>query len=93
MKSNGRLLSVLFIIFDSICMLIPTVLLLVLHFTLGISIWWFVGLLTVWIISVILGSFILNWASSCSNEEKPYRENKNRYSKRNGEMFPETDKK
>ncbi|MBQ9949800.1 MAG: hypothetical protein IJO93_03645 [Clostridia bacterium] len=91
MKRIGRLFSVLFIVFDCIGMLIPAVLLLVLHFTLGISIWWFVGLMILWIATVILGSLILNWASICSNEQKTHRDNKNRYSKKNSEMFPKAD--
>ena len=61
---------------------IPAWILLALHFWLGISIWWFVGGLAFWILSVWAEMWFVGWAASCANEKDPPKENKNPYSVR-----------
>lgn len=62
---------------------IPAVILLGLHFWLGISIWWFVGALALWILSLIVTMRFLGWAADCGRRKDPPRENKNPYSAKN----------
>ena len=59
---------------------IPAWILLGLHFWLGIPIWWFVGALALWILSLLLRMWLMGWASFCGNQKDPPKENKNPYS-------------
>ena len=59
---------------------IPAWILLVLHFWLEISIWWFVGGLAFWILSILADMWLIGWASDCSSQKDPPKENKNPYS-------------
>ena len=59
---------------------IPAWILLVLHFWLGWSIWWFVLALALWFINILFWMKVMGWASSCSREKDPPKENKNPYS-------------
>ena len=61
---------------------IPAWSLLALHFWLDISIWWFVGGLAFWILSVWAEMWLFGWAASCGSEKDPPKENKNPYSVR-----------
>lgn len=54
--------------------------LLGLHFWLKISIWWFVGALVLWILSLVAGMWFVGWAADCGSERDPPRPNKNPYS-------------
>ena len=54
---------------------IPAWVLLILHFTLGISIWWFVGALLLWIVGVRVFVRVIGWLTYMGN--KPEEENKN----------------
>ncbi len=58
----------------------PAWILLGLHFWLGISIWWFVGALALWIGRLLLGMWFMGWAADCSRLKDPPKENKNPYS-------------
>lgn len=58
---------------------IPAWILLGLHFWIGLSVWWFVGALAIWIAVISCWTGILSWAGKCSTADKP-RENKNPYS-------------
>lgn len=62
---------------------IPAVILLALHFWLGISIWWFVGGLGAWVLSIIAGMWLMGWAVDCGSYKDPPKENKNPYSTKN----------
>ena len=61
---------------------IPALILLALHFWLDISIWWFVGALILWILSILTGMWIMGWAVDCGSQKDPPKENKNPYSKK-----------
>ena len=63
---------------------IPAVILLILHFTIGLPIFWFWIALGVWIGGILIISLILGWAGKCS-EPHVSKENKNPYSK---QTFP-----
>ena len=59
---------------------IPAWILLGLHCWLGISIWWFVGALALWIGWIWLRMWFVGWAARCGAEKDPPKENKNPYS-------------
>lgn len=59
--------------------LILAVILLVLHFVLGLSIWWSVLAFGVWILWLVLWMAFMGWAGRCSRPDPP-KENKNPYS-------------
>jgi len=59
---------------------IPAWILLVLHFWLGWSIWWFVLALVLWIVDILFWMKVMGWAADCSNTPNPPKENKNPYS-------------
>lgn len=60
---------------------IPAWVLLVLHFFIDLSIWWFVGGLGLWILCTVFTMALTKFANTCSNEKDPPKENKNPYSK------------
>ena len=61
---------------------IPALILLALHDWLGISIWWFVGGLALWIVRIWFGMWFVGWAAACGSRKDPPKENKNQYSKK-----------
>lgn len=61
---------------------IPAWVLLALHIWLDISIWWFVGGLAFWVLSVFAGMRFVGWAAACGRHKDPPKENKNPYSKK-----------
>ena len=63
---------------------IPAWILLVCHLWLDISIWWFVGGVILWVLSVLLGMWILGWAAACGSEKDAPKANKNPYSAKGG---------
>ena len=63
---------------------IPAWILLALHFWLDISIWWFVGALAFWVLSILADMWLIGWAARCGNEKDPPKENKNPYSVKGG---------
>lgn len=69
--------------------MIPAAVLLVLHFTLGWSVFWSVGALCIWISVLVIRMLIIRWANRCGNTPDPPKENKNPYSAKN---FPWMDK-
>ena len=62
---------------------IPAWVLLVLHFTLGISIWWFVAALLLWIVGVRLFMRLVGWLTYMGNKKEAENKNVNPYSKNN----------
>ena len=63
---------------------IPAWIFLALHFWMGISLWWFVGGLVFWILSVLSSMWIMGWVVKCGSEKDPPKENKNPYSVKHG---------
>ena len=59
---------------------IPAVILLVLHFTTGLPIYWFWIALGLWLGIILIMTLALGWAGK-SSAPPPPRENKNPYSK------------
>lgn len=68
--------------------LLPAALLLILHFWLHISIWWFVAALSVWMVWMLLHTLLIVWANHCGNAPVRTQTNKNPYSLTNQETFP-----
>ena len=84
-KSRGVLLLCLLInLLLNLEWSIPAWILLILHFWLDISVWWFVGGLAFWIFSVLADMWLIGWSASCSKEKEPPKENKNPYSVKHG---------
>jgi len=54
---------------------IPAWILLALHIGLDLSIWWFIGGLAFWVIRLLLGMWLMGWASACGNQKDPPKEN------------------
>ncbi|MBE6884072.1 MAG: hypothetical protein E7487_05660 [Ruminococcaceae bacterium] len=65
---------------------IPAWILLLLHFLLDISIWWFVGGLLFWILCTASGMWLMGWAVRLGNSKDPPKENKNPYSAKNSDL-------
>ena len=61
---------------------IPAWIALALHFWIGIPIWWFIGGLGFWILSILSGMWIMGLMVSVGNEPPPEKPNKNPYSTR-----------
>ncbi len=58
---------------------IPAVILLILHFTIGLPLYWFWIALGLWVGGTLVVTLLLGWAGKCSRSPEP-RENKNPYS-------------
>lgn len=67
---------------------IPAWILLALHLWTGISLWWFVGGIGLWIGRVLAGMWLMGWARACGNIADPPKQNKNPYSVKNGDLTP-----
>lgn len=61
---------------------IPAVVLLILHFGIGLSLWWSFIAFGIWILGIIIWMLVIGWAGKCSNKPDPPKENKNPYSAR-----------
>ena len=59
---------------------IPAWICLILRAICDISLWWFVGALGFWLVSVLSGMWMVGWAAAVSSEPSPQKENKNPYS-------------
>lgn len=85
---GGFFLSLLMSLLMNLQWSIPAWILLALHFWLDISIWWFVGGLAFWIVSILAGMWLIGWAASCGNQKDPPKENKNPYSVKSNRDTP-----
>ena len=81
-NAGGFFLSLLFGFIFNLEWSIPAWILLILHFVIEISIWWFVGALALWAAIILCQAIFIHWASKCSNEPRPQTKNKNPYSVR-----------
>lgn len=59
---------------------IPAWILLILHFVLGISIWWFAGAFALYVIGVRIFVHAVGWLVSMGNEDEKPQKNINPYS-------------
>lgn len=62
---------------------LPAVVLIVLHFVLGWSLWWAALAAVVWIVWLTIRMLLLGWVVDCGNMPDPPKENKNPYSAKN----------
>ena len=77
-----------FLIISWLCS-IPMWLTLLLHFVLGLSIWWFWGTLAAWLLAGLIRYALIRfgrWGVRETRKEPPKR-NRNPYSAKNGEVF------
>ncbi len=63
-------------------MSVPAWLTLILHFTLGISWWWFIATFIAWVLNAWLKYMLLSFGRWGSKVHEPFKENKNPYSKK-----------
>ena len=68
---------------------VPMWLTLILHFTIGLSIWWFWATLAVWLLAGVIRYSMIRfgrWGAK-SIENNPPKQNKNPYSQSNADIF------
>lgn len=70
----------LFNVIINIHWILPSIVLLILHFCIDLSIWYAVAAFVLWLLSVFFWMKIIEWSSKCSNTPDPPKENKNPYS-------------
>ena len=92
MRNSKRSGSFLLCFFINMLMniegLLPSVVLLVLHFWLKISVWWSVGTFIAWILYLIMWMAFIGWAGKCGSARDLPKENKNPYSVGNAKKKP-----
>lgn len=81
-RHGGFLVTLLINLLLNLEWSIPAWVLLALRLWLGLSVWWFIGGLALWILRVLAGMWLMGWAAGCGNEKDPPKENKNPYSKK-----------
>ncbi len=75
----GFLFFMIFRISSWLCS-VPMWLTLILHFTVGLSIWWFIGTLIAWIVAGLIRYLLICFGRWGAAAEDPVKENKNPYS-------------
>ena len=88
-SSNFFLALILNLVFN-IEWVIPAVLLLILHFTVDLPLFWFWIALGLWLGGILLITLVIGWAGKCSQPPAP-KENKNPYSKQSFPMGKDND--
>lgn len=79
-RSGSFFLCLLFNILLNLDGLIPSAVLLAVHFWLNISVMWSVGAAAIWLGWIILYMLVIGWANDCGNTPDKTKENKNPYS-------------
>ena len=82
-KGRGFIFSILLSLVFNLEWTVPAWIFLALHFWKGISLWWFGGSIILWIVFVLLKSFVFGSLTRAGNYKDPQKENKNPYSKKN----------
>ena len=82
----GLLLFLFFRIDSWLCSL-PAWITLILHFVIGLSIWWFWATLAVWILAGVFRYLFIVFARWGGNSEDPPKKNINPYSKHNNDYY------
>lgn len=70
---------------------IPAWLLLIMHFVLSWSIWFFVGALALFIVGVFVKTLFISWAASAGSIPDKPKQNLNPYSTKNEQMLHRRD--
>ena len=79
-KDSGFLLSFFIKPLLNLEWAIPAVICFVLHFIFGISLWWTLGFIALWVIIVLARTSLLFALNRVGNMPEKQRENKNPYS-------------
>ncbi len=79
-KDSGFLLSYLINLAFNLEWTVPAWIALALHFIFGISLWWFIGAIIIWLMAVLFKTLVLFLLNKAGNMPEKYRENKNPYS-------------
>ena len=79
-KDSGFLLSFFINLLFNLEWAIPAVICFVLHFIFGISLWWTLGFIALWVIIVLARTSLLFALNRVGNMPEKQRENKNPYS-------------
>ena len=79
-RNGGFLLGLLLNMLLNLQWSIPAWILLVMHFWLDWSVWWFWLALVLWFLDILFWMIFMDWAGDCSNTPDPPKENKNPYS-------------
>ena len=66
---------------------LPAWIALLLHFTVGLSIWWFWGTLAAWILGTMLWLLIIRFSQRVGDEPPPPHGNRNPYSAESRNVF------
>ena len=82
-KGRGFIFSILLSLVFNLEWTVPAWIFLALHFWKGISLRWFGGSIILWIVFVLLKSFVFGSLTRAGNYKDPQKENKNPYSKKN----------
>lgn len=77
---GGFLLCLFFNILLNLEGLIPAVILFGFHFLFGLSIWWSVFAIGLWILSIVFWMYFMRHARKAAGTPDPPKENKNPYS-------------
>lgn len=89
-KGSGFWVSLLMSLFWSLASWmrsLPAWIALVLHFTVGLSIWWFFGTLAAWILGTFFWLLIIRLSQRAGDEPTPPHGNRNPYSAASTDVF------
>ena len=90
-RDNGFLLCFLMNLLFDLEWSIPAWLLLILHFVLDWSIWFFVAALAAFVCGVLLKTAFISWAASVGNTPDKPKKNLNPYSNSTEQMLQKKD--
>ncbi len=82
-RKNGFALSLLLSLLFNLEWTVPAWIFLGLHFWKGLSLWWFVISIILWVVFVTLRVVVFGSLARAGNYKDPPKENKNPYSKTN----------
>lgn len=78
--SGGFILCLLINLLLNLEWAVPGIILLCLHFWIGLSVWFSIIAFALWVIVMIIWMLIMGWARKCGDTPDPPKENKNPYS-------------
>lgn len=87
--SGGFFLCLLMNIVFNLDKALPAVILLILHFSLGLSVIWFWAAIGIWLMWIIIVTSFLKWVNHCGNSMPVnVNSNKNPYSAKTNDILP-----